>query len=163
MLQNHLKLAAENLLKVVGFYQIDQNSTDIKSIQEKLVFPLLKTSKGEAYMGLLKHQDGRCIFLKDDKCSIYSARPRLCQSYPYTFQKKGQGASIMITEFATKMCPGIGKGNNVNPDKVKKLGSVVMADIIALFDFSRWWNSRADTDPDSWSPMRLIQEMIKFS
>lgn len=162
-LQKALKVEPEKLLKVVGFYQIDPGSNEIKSIQERLVFPPLKTSKGEAYIGLLKHQDGKCVFLKEDRCAIYSARPRLCQSFPYTFQKKGRGASIMITEFATRMCPGIGQGKNVNPAKVKALGSTVMADINAFFDFARWWNGRDDPDPDAWSPSRLVREMITFS
>ncbi|MFX0098757.1 MAG: YkgJ family cysteine cluster protein [Candidatus Hodarchaeota archaeon] len=162
-IRKFLKVEPEKLLQVVAFYQIDPNSNDMKSIQEKLVFPGLKTSKGEAYLGLLKRQDGRCIFLKENKCKIYSARPRLCQSYPYTFQKKGQGASIMITDFATKMCPGIGTGNNVNVAKVKELGKIVIADVDTFFSFARWWNSRKDDSSDLWSPRRLVTEMIKFS
>lgn len=39
---------------------------------------------GEKYsLRDLKHQDYSCIFLKDKMCSIYSVRPRQCQTYPF--------------------------------------------------------------------------------
>ena len=35
---------------------------------------------GEACM---KRVRGRCMFLKDDRCSVYEHRPRVCRSFPF--------------------------------------------------------------------------------
>lgn len=32
-------------------------------------------------VALAKHEDGSCVYLVDDKCSIYADRPRACRSY----------------------------------------------------------------------------------
>ena len=43
---------------------------------------LVKISRGMRIMGL-KQKQGRCIFLsKDNKCTIYPARPMTCRTYP---------------------------------------------------------------------------------
>jgi len=48
----------------------------------------------------LKNEDGRCIFLDEDgRCSIYSARPWICRTYPFALD----GDALTISD-----CPGIG-------------------------------------------------------
>jgi hypothetical protein len=52
-------------------------------------------------------EDGKCIFLRQNRCIIYSNRPLICKFYPFglkTTEKKQR------TFYYTKECPGIGKG-----------------------------------------------------
>lgn len=49
--------------------------------------------KGEGHTGFvdkgrlgerkLAHVKGRCVFSRDDKCSIYSIRPEVCRKFPF--------------------------------------------------------------------------------
>jgi len=54
-----------------------------------------------------KTEDGRCIFLKGDSCSIYSIRPLICKFYPFELRRTGKGRFIFTY---TDECPGIGGG-----------------------------------------------------
>lgn len=163
VLAKHLGCDVDGLLKVVGFYQTGmEDEAEQRLIDERMVFPALHTHKGPAYLGLLKHQGGRCVFLQDDKCVVYPARPRICQSFPYTFDEKDRGASIGITAFASSSCPGIGQGSTVNVQKVKNLGRQVLLDTRGLVAFAREWNRAAEKDPDACSPSRLLAAMLAF-
>ncbi|MDH5374266.1 MAG: YkgJ family cysteine cluster protein [Candidatus Bathyarchaeota archaeon] len=54
-----------------------------------------------------KIEDGKCVFLKDNSCSIYKMRPLICRFYP--FQLKNLRNSRYAFTY-TDECPGIGKG-----------------------------------------------------
>lgn len=36
-------------------------------------------------------EDGRCVFLENNKCSIYETRALLCRMYPFWYKKTGPG------------------------------------------------------------------------
>jgi hypothetical protein len=57
-----------------------------------------------------KTNDGKCVFLKDNSCSIYETRPLICRFYP--FQLKNIRTDRYAFEYTTE-CPGIGKGPKV--------------------------------------------------
>jgi len=57
-----------------------------------------------------KTEEGKCIFLKDDLCSIYKIRPLICRFYP--FQLKNLGNNRYVFAY-TEECPGIGKGSQL--------------------------------------------------
>ncbi|MHA1684178.1 MAG: YkgJ family cysteine cluster protein, partial [Promethearchaeota archaeon] len=161
MIKKALKIGTKDLLKVIGFYQVDSIDEEaLKQVEARMVLPSLKTSRGRAYVGLLKGKSGHCVFLQHDKCMIYSARPRICNAFPYTFNKRGGddgrgGTSISITAFAVGLCPGIGKGKLANPRKIKELGRTVLKDMEEFVKFARWWNDRKEEDADAWNPVRL--------
>jgi Fe-S-cluster containining protein len=161
VLAKHLKADEIGMLKVLGFYQVepgkDQSEEDI---QERMVFPPLKTHKGPAYLGLLKKPSGECHFLANDKCSIYPARPRVCQTFPFSFKPAGEGPAISVARFATTSCPGIGQGEPVNPAKVKATGRLILVEIDDARAFARGWNGRPDGDPGAFKPERLVGEML---
>ena len=162
-LAKHLKVDANALLKVLAFYQVEPDETmDEAEIQERMVFPALKTHKGMAFLGLLKQPSGQCTFLKDNKCSIYPARPRICQSFPFTYKKTGNGITISIAKFAVNSCPGIGQGEYVNVEKVKETGQSILKEIDEMFSFARWWNNRPGDDLEQFKPTLLVSEMVKF-
>jgi len=65
-----------------------------------------------------KTEDGKCVFLKDDSCSIYQIRPLICRFYP--FQLKNLGNSGYIFNY-TDECPGIGKGSKLKRNFFERL------------------------------------------
>ena len=44
---------------------------------------------------VLKHSDGHCVFLEGDLCSVYDARPHVCEGFPHTVRGAGSIASRM--------------------------------------------------------------------
>ncbi len=59
----------------------------------------------------LKNEDGKCIFLDEDgRCSIYSARPWICRTYPFALS----GHTITLSE-----CPGVGEA--ITPEEADAL------------------------------------------
>lgn len=52
-------------------------------------------------------QNGKCVFLKDDRCIIYTLRPVICRFYPFELKVTKDGGH----EFCfTEECLGIRKG-----------------------------------------------------
>ena len=57
---------------------------------------------------MVKSCEGKCFFLKDNHCTIYSLRPLICRFYPFELkfeQDKDQHVFNVTLE-----CPAIGKG-----------------------------------------------------
>jgi Fe-S-cluster containining protein len=54
-----------------------------------------------------KTKNGKCIFLEDDVCSIYSMRPLICRFYP--FELKAAGNNRYVFDY-TNECPCIDHG-----------------------------------------------------
>jgi len=57
-----------------------------------------------------------CIFLKDDKCSVYPVRPIQCRTFPFWPQnlKSEKRWNIISTE-----CPGIGEGKEFSRQDIE--------------------------------------------
>lgn len=65
-----------------------------------------------------KTEDGKCVFLKDNSCSIYKIRPLICRFYP--FQLKNLRNNRYVFTY-TDECPGIGKGPQLKKDFFERL------------------------------------------
>ena len=63
-------------------------------------------------------KNGECIFLNKKKCSVYSARPTQCRTWP--FWPENMNSKIWNKEILN-FCPGIGKGKLFNKKKITKL------------------------------------------
>ncbi len=61
--------------------------------------------------------NGNCQFLKNKKCSIYSARPMQCRTWP--FWKENMNAKKWKKELID-FCPGIGKGRLISASIIQK-------------------------------------------
>lgn len=57
---------------------------------------------------LRKPLDAQCHFLKDDGCSIHSAKPTQCRLYPF-WPELVEDRKAWASE--AQCCPGIGKGD----------------------------------------------------
>jgi Fe-S-cluster containining protein len=66
-----------------------------------------------------KTSEGKCVFLKDNQCSIYLLRPLICVFYPFEL-KFDKDKLLHIFDF-TLECPGINQGKVVREIDFKKL------------------------------------------
>ncbi len=86
---------------------------------------------GEKRVSLVERSDYRCIFWKDG-CTVYSARPYQCMSYP--FWKR-----ILISKREWvregQRCPGIDRGRVYSKEEIEKLLSSVPVYDRTSFDF----------------------------
>ena len=66
-----------------------------------------------------KSSEGKCVFLKDNRCSIYPSRPLICMFYPFElkFTENKQSHSFDFTV----ECPGINQGNVLTKTDFKRL------------------------------------------
>jgi Fe-S-cluster containining protein len=62
-------------------------------------------------------ENGKCVFLENNRCRIYSLRPLVCRFYPFELDSCGGKNSFSFTE----ECPGIGKGGILREDYFKKM------------------------------------------
>jgi len=62
-------------------------------------------------------KNGDCIFLHNKKCSIYTARPIQCRTWP--FWNENMNAKTWNNDISIN-CPGIGKGRKIKYNKIKK-------------------------------------------
>jgi len=54
-----------------------------------------------------KRENGKCVFLENNRCKIYSLRPLICRFYPFELKISH---SKKPTFLYTEECPGINKG-----------------------------------------------------
>lgn len=69
--------------------------------------------------GVFHLKDGKgpdCIFLKNNKCSVYEGRPDQCRTWP--FWPEVMNAKTWKKEVAT-FCPGVGKGRVYTAEEIR--------------------------------------------
>jgi Fe-S-cluster containining protein len=73
-----------------------------KDVKDKLV------KDGRLWLKFADAGNGRqsCIFLKNNECAIYEARPQACQDYPYT-NMGDFGARLEDSHFKSRRCPAL--------------------------------------------------------
>jgi Fe-S-cluster containining protein len=59
------------------------------------------------YIRKMRKLGGRCVFLKDSRCSIYRARPLICRFYPFSLHPAGNKTFEIGFDLS---CSGMGKG-----------------------------------------------------
>jgi Fe-S-cluster containining protein len=63
-------------------------------------------------------ENGKCVFLKKNHCTIYSQRPLICRFYPFELKiVMNQKHEFLYTD----ECPGIGKGKKLGKNYFEKL------------------------------------------
>jgi hypothetical protein len=66
----------------------------------------------------IKDPNKDCIFIKDNKCSIYEARPIQCSTWP--FWHENLNPKIWHKD-VKNACPGIGKGKLHTKEEIEKV------------------------------------------
>lgn len=80
-----------------------------------------KISGFEPYVyRMRKTENGKCVFLEDDLCSIYQVRPLICRFYPFQLHNLGNDRYAFAY---TNECPGIGRGRQLKRDFFERLFS----------------------------------------
>jgi Fe-S-cluster containining protein len=81
-----------------------------------------------------KTQDGKCIFLRQNRCAIYEDRPLICRFYPFELSTDVNGA---YTFKVTEECPGVfrlvktGVGKKLDTNYFRELLQLAMAELSA--------------------------------
>ncbi len=66
-----------------------------------------------------KPSEGRCVFLKNNQCTIYPLRPLICMFYPFELKFNDDKESYAF-EFTVE-CPGIGEGKLLDEADFQRL------------------------------------------
>ena len=66
-----------------------------------------------------KTSEGKCVYLKDNQCSIYQLRPLICRFYPFEL-KFNKDKKLHDFDFTVE-CPGINQGKVFLERDFKKL------------------------------------------
>ena len=66
-----------------------------------------------------KSNEGKCFFLENDQCKIYSLRPLICRFYPFDL-KFIEEINSYVFDF-TSECPSIGRGKTLSSRDFKAL------------------------------------------
>ena len=69
-----------------------------------------------------KTKDGKCVFLRDNLCSIYQIRPLICMFYPFEFKVGSNGYIFAYTD----ECLAIGKGPKLKRGYFERLFKKIM-------------------------------------
>ena len=90
---------------------IKKLSDGIKITQQNIVKNYCQKTDGFIHLKELKKNNGNCIFLKDNKCTVYKSRPIQCRTWP--FWPENMNTKTWNNDIS-KNCPGIGKGKIYN-------------------------------------------------
>jgi Fe-S-cluster containining protein len=63
-------------------------------------------------------EDGKCVFLENNCCTIYSLRPLICRFYPFELKNEQSGKYSFLY---TDECPGINTGRLLNEGYFRKM------------------------------------------
>mgnify|MGYP001375971991 CR=1 FL=1 len=99
-----LKAEAEQIAKATA-KPISEFAT--KTAKTPYVYEMKKTAP-----------EGKCLFLENNRCTIYPLRPLICRFYPFEL-KTSQGGKYKF--LFTKECPGINHGRMLNVAYFRKM------------------------------------------
>ncbi|MHA1646286.1 MAG: YkgJ family cysteine cluster protein [Promethearchaeota archaeon] len=159
----------DQLLNKLSFYVFSQDPTPEQIKQ--MVFPPIHTQKGPAFIGLRKRDDGRCVFLnKQNKCSIYRARPNLCRTFPFHYYYNNidsSGKSQMEMNWTVKAidyCEGIGDPNpEINMEEWSLLGRFTLENLEKEKVLIQQWNDAVNAGKISGTAenyLRIVLNLI---
>ncbi len=86
---------------------IKKLSDGFKTTEQNFVKKYCHKTDGFIHLKELKKNNGNCIFLKNNKCTVYKSRPIQCRTWP--FWPENMNTKTWNNDIA-KNCPGIGKG-----------------------------------------------------
>ena len=130
-----LNLDHKALMRAIDFYTLEPDAPVPVGLRH---IPSVETENGRAFVALRKLEGGDCIFLLDNECMIHPARPDACRSFPFFFQKQNGlkwGLSAM-----KDICPGLGKGPEVDYRDLTELARAVTTSLVAQRTFVDEWN-----------------------
>ena len=70
-----------------------------------------------AYL-MRKNEDGNCVFIKENRCTIYRIRPLVCEFYPFELLTDDKGLYVFRS---SDECPNLGKGKILDRSHFERL------------------------------------------
>ena len=97
--------------------------TEAEQIAKTTMQPIFKFAvkiKGKTPYSyeMKKRENGKCVFLENDQCTIYPLRPLICRFYPFELKVSNSGNPVFLY---TEECPGINNGRLLNKDYFRKM------------------------------------------
>jgi len=80
-----------------------------------------------------KRENGKCVYLENNRCNIYKNRPLICRFYPFELSSNGGKYSFLFTE----ECPGINKGRILRETYFRKIYNLALAKYRRITESSR--------------------------
>ena len=91
---------------------LESEAEEISVETERPIEDFADESNGtQPYIYEMKKVEGDCIFLKNNKCTIYAVRPLICRFYPFELKFDVDKNIHVFT--ATSECPMIGQGKKM--------------------------------------------------
>lgn len=124
-------------------YDITNNFSFVKKIEyhksygDVPSFILWENNKKKKWVLCLSNPDSICIFLKNDRCSIYRNRPSICKTYPF-YEEDGE-----IKE-SNNVCPTKWKLLELNLKKVKSDYQEMLVNFLTFETICVEWNKIVD-------------------
>jgi Fe-S-cluster containining protein len=92
-------------------------------------------------------EDGKCVFLEKNLCTIYSLRPLICRCYPFELKSSH---NRKYTFLFTEECLGINKGRMLSEGYFRKMFLLAQAKHRQIADLNRVrWFSRTSPKKQS--------------
>jgi Fe-S-cluster containining protein len=86
---------------------LPKEAQEIAAATNQLPNSFVVTVEGNApYMLEMKKTEGKCVFLKNNQCTIYQQRPLICRFYPFELKTENNQHIFGVT----LECPAIGQG-----------------------------------------------------
>jgi Fe-S-cluster containining protein len=105
---------------------LESEAEDISAQTGLLIEGFSKEISGNAYYVYeMKKLKGKCFFLKNNKCTIYNARPLICHFYPFEL-KFDKDKDSHVFSFTVE-CPTINKSGK----------KILKGDFEALFKLAK--------------------------
>ena len=103
----YVYLSKKDLIKIAKYLNVSIN-----------LFKKKYCEYSDGYLHLKEiYVNGNCQFLENKKCSIYTARPMQCRTWP--FWKENMNIKKWNEELIN-FCPGIGKGRLISASMIQK-------------------------------------------
>ena len=97
---------------------IKKLSIGFKTTEQNFIKNYCQKTDGFIHLKELKKNNGNCIFLKDNKCTVYKSRPIQCRTWP--FWPENMNAKTWEKDIAI-FCPGINKGRFYSSKNIEKI------------------------------------------
>ena len=147
-----LNLSAKDLLGALDFYILGNDNQIPKGLRH---IPPVNTERGLAFLALKKLPNGDCVFLKDNLCMVHVVRPSVCAAFPFVFRRDRHDMAWGLSAMK-EICPGLGKGPEVPPSELVKLGTETLTALSLFTEFVQRWNERT-REPRA---LGLIESML---
>nr|MDO8097880.1 YkgJ family cysteine cluster protein [Candidatus Njordarchaeota archaeon] len=135
---------------------------DDSVIQTYRDFPKIRLKDGDNFVLTLSQQDKECIFLRNNKCRIYEARPLVCRPFPFEYSiEKGGKVEFSVNEEARTFCKGLGKGSrDFDFSELRRSTLAMESHNDAFRKKAQKWNAKASNRKIKSSRMGVLIEFL---